>query len=126
MNGTTLLLRQIHPAWVQSDRVTSQAFRPTPKDGKRLSVYDGDQITPEQSWRHFTQQQKLQSTGVLAVTVDDCQSLDLPAVADPVPYSEHAVIIFDGMSNSQIETKAKRLRAFAESRSWLYMVEPNT
>ena len=47
MTGTTLLLRQIHPSFVQDGRVTSQAFRPTPKDESLLSVYDGDQITPE-------------------------------------------------------------------------------
>jgi hypothetical protein len=28
--------------WMQQGRVSSQAFRPTPKDAKELSAYDGD------------------------------------------------------------------------------------
>lgn len=47
MTPQTQLLRQIHPNFVQAGRVTSQAFRPTPKDENHLSVYDGDQIQPE-------------------------------------------------------------------------------
>jgi hypothetical protein len=54
MTGATFLLRQVHPSFVQAGRVTSQAFRPTPKDRSLLSVYDGDQITPEAAWIHFT------------------------------------------------------------------------
>ncbi len=53
MTEKTLLLRQIHPLFIQEGRVTSQAFRPTPKDQKKLSVYDGDLITAERSWVHF-------------------------------------------------------------------------
>ena len=39
MNENTLLLRQIHPAFIQQNTITSQAFRPTPKDEKLLSVF---------------------------------------------------------------------------------------
>ena len=53
MNSQTLLLRQIHPSFIQQGRVTSQAFRPTPKDEMKLSVYDGDQMTPEEAFEHF-------------------------------------------------------------------------
>ena len=44
MTSETLLLRQIHPSFVQKGRVTSQAFRPTPKDEHLLSVDNGDKI----------------------------------------------------------------------------------
>jgi hypothetical protein len=50
----TVLFRQIHPIFVQNDRVTSQAFRPTQKDEGKLSVYDGDMISSEDSWKHHT------------------------------------------------------------------------
>jgi hypothetical protein len=63
MNAQTLLLRQIHPSFVQQGRVTSQAFRPTPKDESKLSMYDGDQITPEASWRHYTVTLRFESIG---------------------------------------------------------------
>jgi hypothetical protein len=123
MTGATLLLRQINPSWVQAGRVTSQAFKPTPKDKKRLSVYDGDQVTAEDSWRHYTEQLKYSSVGVMAVTVGDCRSLNLPVEPDPEPFPEHVVIRFDDCSNSQIETKAKHLKKSAEERGWLYQAE---
>lgn len=52
MTHETLLHRQVHPSWIQEGRVTSQAFKPTPKDEGMLSVYDGDVSGPEESWRH--------------------------------------------------------------------------
>jgi hypothetical protein len=73
----TLLLRQIHPVFIQNDRVTSQAFRPTPKDHGQLSVYDGDMISAEESWKHHTGL-GLESEGVLAVTVRECEAESLP------------------------------------------------
>lgn len=64
MNPTTLLYRQVNPSWIQSGRVTSQAFKPTPKDERRLSVYDGDLITPADAWRHYTESLGFSSVGV--------------------------------------------------------------
>lgn len=123
MKSDTLLHRQVHPSWVQQDRVTSQAFRPTPKDQGRLSVYDGDQVTAEGSWAHYTQQLELSSIGVLAVTVEECESLGLAAEPDPEPFPEHAVIRFDGLSRAQIGKKAKHLQRHAARRGWQYRAE---
>lgn len=125
MTNETLLLRQVHPSFVQSGRVTSQAFRPTPKDAFFLSVYDGDQITPENSWIHFTSQDKCSSTGVMGVTVSECEAEMLPVRTDPVPFPEHVVIDFTGFSENQIEKKCKKLRAKAQARGWLYRPPSN-
>lgn len=119
MNASTLLHRQVHPSWVLGGRVTSQAFRPTPKDKKRLSVYDGDQITAEAAWQHYTNDGST-SAGVLAVTVGECYTLELPVVPDPTDFREHALIDFSAFSRRQIETKAKILRANANLRGWQY------
>lgn len=116
----TLLLRQVHPAWVQQGRVTSQVFRPTPKDRKRLSVYDGDQITPENSWRHYTTGMGYSSIGVMAVAVVECSQLQLATRLDPEPFPEHAVIDFDGYSENETKRKSKQLKEFAQLRGWLY------
>ena len=40
--------------WIQENLVASQSFRPRRIDDKLLSVYDGDQITPEAAWFHYT------------------------------------------------------------------------
>jgi len=123
MNSATLLLRQIHPAWVQRGRFTSQAFRPTRKDEYSLSVYDGDLVTAEGSWEHYTVQQGFDSAGVAGVTVEECEDLDLAAESDPAPFPAHAVVRFDGHSNSQIATKAKHLKRAAAQRGWQYRAD---
>lgn len=123
MNRDTLLHRQVNPAWVQQGRITSQVFRPTPKDEKQLSVYDGDQITAEKAWSHFTDTLGHASLGVMAVTVSECEGQDLTVRPDPVPFREHAVIDFSELGESQIKRKAKRLKAAAESRDWQFRAE---
>lgn len=120
MNDATLLLRQVNPSWVQQGRVTSQAFKPTPKDHLRLSVYDGDLITAEASWRHFTEVLGHASVGALAVNMQECKDQQLTARSDPEPFPEHAVIDFRGLSTNQIEKKSKRLNAAAASRGWRF------
>jgi hypothetical protein len=120
VNTTTLLHRQVNPSWIQSGRVTSQAFKPTPKDERRLSVYDGDLITPADAWQHYTESLGFSSVGVLSVTVGECQSLELSAEHDPKPFEEHAVIIFGESSNAQMEKRSKQLRALAIDRGWQF------
>jgi len=122
MNADTLLHRQVHPSWAQQDRVTSQVFRPTPKDEKRLSVYDGDQITAEAAWNHYTNDLGHVSAGVLAVTVAECVTQQLPVVPDPAPFPEHVLIDFTGLAESEIKQKAKHLRGAAQRRGWQYRV----
>ena len=120
MNSETLLLRQIHPTFIQQGRVTSQAFRPTPKDEMKLSVYDGDQISPEDAFEHFTSVLQQQSVGELAVTVAECESLNLKAEPDTEPFPEHAIIDFTGLGRKQVDSKGKKLKSFADTRGWLY------
>ncbi len=118
MTGATLLLRQVHPSFIQAGRVTSQAFRPTPKDEGLLSVYDGDQITPAAAWDHFTRTLASASVGSLAVTVDECTAEQLAAKPDPEPFLEHVVVDFTALSDNQAEKKGKKLRVKAEARGW--------
>jgi hypothetical protein len=125
MTSGTLLLRQVNPSWIQAGRVTSQVFKPTSKDNNRLSVYDGDLVSAEDSWYHYTNELQFSSVGVLAVTVEECQRQELAAEPDPVPFAAHAVIMFDGWSTSEIAKKAKYLKQSAEARGWQYQAEAN-
>ena len=120
MTGKTLLLPQIHPNFVQSGYATSQAFRPTPKDESKLSVYDGDQITAEASWDHYTTVLKLVSVGTMGVTVAECQEEKLPARPDPAPFPEHVIIDFAGLYETQCRAVSKRIQAKALERGWMY------
>jgi hypothetical protein len=122
MTPTTLLLRQIHPSFVKQGRVTSQAFRPTPKDERKLSVYDGDLISPSASWLHF-RSRNLESVGVMGVAVEDCTKEELVVRSSPQHFPEHAEIDFRDFTSTACETKSKRLRSLAEDRGWLYRAE---
>ncbi len=121
MTGATVLLRQVHPSWVQAGFASSQAFRPTPKDESKLSVFDGDLMTPEASLVHFTAVWHLASAGVAGVTVDECAAEGLPSHPDPLPdCPEHAVVNFSGVTDKECVKRSKKLKARAEARGWLY------
>ncbi len=120
MNLQTVLHRQVHPSWVQENQVTSQVFRPTPKDQKQLSVYDGDQISPEDAWVHFSQVLQCESAGVVSVTVQECTSQGLEVHPDPATFPEHALIDYSPFKESAIKRIAKRLKAYADQRGWQF------
>ena len=121
MNDSTLVMRQINSAWMQDGQVTSQAFRPFPKDDGLLSVYDGDMIEPPAAHSHFTTKLGFGSIGIQAVRVDECADLELPARPDPLPdFDEHAVIDFTAHGKKAIKSKAKLLRSKAAERGWLF------
>lgn len=120
MNNNTLLLRQIHPAFIQQDKITSQAFRPTPKDEKLLSVDNGDKVQAAEAWARFVVNPQCQSVGVMAVSYQECSNEDLKVIEDGAPYPEHCSIDFNNLSNGQINRKSKELRFYAEQRDWIY------
>lgn len=123
MKSGTLLLRQVNSAFLQNGRPTSQVFRPTPKDKEKLSVYDGDMIDATAAYTHFTQKLGFQSSGVLSVTVGECDAFNLSAYPDPEPFPEHAVIDFSNHAKREVERIAKELRGLADQRGWLYRKE---
>ena len=123
MTSGTRLFRQVNPSWTKLGRVSSQAFKPTPKDRGRLSTYDGDRITAENSWRHYVLELGYRSVGVLAVTVGECGARGLAVEADPGPFPEHVVIRFDGCSRSQSVKIAKHLTRAATERGWQYRAQ---
>ncbi len=124
MNGQTLLLRQVNPQFLRDDHLSSQAFFPFPKDAGQLSVYDGDQVTAEAAYLHFTQGLKLASIGVWAVTGGQSASLGIVSRPDPLPNSPaHAVIDFGQRNENQCRKLAKLLRNFAIERGRLHPMD---
>ena len=122
MNNDTHLLRQIHPSFIQLGRVTSQAFYPTPKDENKLSVYDGDQISCEEAWMHYTNDLHLHSVGTQIILHSECTEKGLSVTADPEAFKEHVLIDFTDLSNGKKKSIAKFLRNAAEKRGWCYEV----
>ena len=120
MDGNTQLYRQVNPNFVQENRVTSQAFCPNENDNGLLSVYDGDQITPEDSWKHYRSEFGLESAGVVAVTINECNSLNIEAILDGFPYPEHVSLDMQAFTGSQLKKEARRLKVMANRRGWLF------
>lgn len=124
MNSETLLLRQVHPTFVEKGHVSSQAFMPFPKDDGLLSVYDGDQISAAAAYQHFTKKLQFKSAGVWSVTVVEANNIDLPTRPDPLEdFAEHAVIDFKAHSPKTSRKLAKRLRDSAAARGCLHSSE---
>ena len=123
MTAETLLLRQIHPSFVQNGRVTSQAFRPTPKDELELSVDNGDLITPDAAWKRFISQSACSSSGVMAISNGECSACQLQVVQDGTPYPEHCYLDFSLFERKESEKIGKRLSALAQARGWLYQAK---
>jgi hypothetical protein len=85
-------------------------------------VYNGDMISAAAAFAHY-RGRKLESVGVLAVTVEECTRQELPAYSSPREFPEHAEIDFSGLGSSQCEKRGKKLREAAEVRGWLHQAE---
>lgn len=120
-----LLLRQVHPGFVRDGRVGSQAFRPTPKDKRMLSVARAVLTTAEAAFTRHTECLALASAGTWAVTVGECAELALPVrpdaiIEEPCPDPAHAVVDFTALTNSKIEAHGARLARRANDRGRLH------
>ena len=116
MTAGTLLLRQIHPSFLQEGRVTSQAFRPPPKDQGQLSVDNADRIAASLTWQRFTRDARNSSDGVMAILSEECDMQQVPVVEHGTPYLEHCYLDFSAFKKKEIERKAKRLSSLATAR----------
>jgi hypothetical protein len=117
-----LLHRQVHPSWIRDGRITSQAFRPTKKDDKKLSIDRGSLTDPANAFREYVKQGRA-SVGVWSVTVGECGGAKVKAYPDPLPDDPaHGVIDFSSLpSNSAIEAAGDRLARAARERNASYL-----
>ena len=126
VNADTYLWRQVHPHFIRDNQVTSQVFTPTPKDEGRLSTYDGNQISAEASWKHYTTQAfdkpaAYDSAGVVTVTVEECEAQETTVVRDSDSFPEHVLVDFTQLPKSKHKTVAKELSRIARERGWQYL-----
>ena len=86
-----------------------------------MSVYNGEKFTAEESYIHFKKfDDNNKSDGVVAVMVQECRNENLNCEEDNWPYDGHSTIDFTKLTNGEIERKAKKLKALATNRGWLY------
>ncbi|WP_300486312.1 hypothetical protein [Flavobacterium sp.] len=133
MTVATLLHRQIHPSWIQNNFISEQAFltendiaslafTPSEKDHKKLSVYNGEKFSAQDSFNHYTQ--NYSSAGVLSVTFAEVSAIkNLNAYEDNMPFDGHAVIDYSNIETpSQIRKSAKKLKNIAVKRGWTHKI----
>jgi len=125
MDNNTLLLRQVHPSWVVGNVISqqvfsSQTFKPTPKDAGLLSVYNGCNFDANSAYDHYTNEQNLQSAGVVAVTCEECNGVPIPVIEDNEPFEGHCCLDYQSLSGNAVKKAAAVLKCFAQNRGWLY------
>ncbi|MBK8518760.1 MAG: hypothetical protein IPL55_21500 [Saprospiraceae bacterium] len=126
MTDATILLRQVHPSWIQGDIIsqlvfTSQTFKPTLKDDGLLSVYHGDKFSPEEAFEHFTTTQGLISKGIVAVSKGECDTVPVDVLEDNNPFDGHCSLDYREMSSNEIKKTAGILKNYAQTKGWLYI-----
>ena len=119
------LFRQVHPSFLREERPSSQAFKPTPKDEKQLSVARGALTDSVQAYDLHVKAKELKSAGTWAVTVGEAQAEGLSSISapltEPVADLAHALIDFRVCkSKGDIERKASRLADKARARGRLH------
>ena len=118
-----LLYRQIHPDWISTEgEPQSRAFLPFPKDGDKLSVYDGNYLSPEESHDHYTQVLDYESAGVVGLSRAEVQALNIPIQPDPSEdFPSHTLLDFSIFpSKKEKRQAARKLKEKANERKWLY------
>lgn len=114
----TMLLRQVNPAFIQNGVISSQVYKPTKKDNDKLSMYNGDKFTAEDSFNHFLGLSDTnKSSGVVGVTKAQCDTVGVPSLEDNDPFDRHCHLDFTDIS---IKSKSKLLKAVSINNGWLF------
>jgi|GEM_PF-705043 len=126
--------RQISPAWITSEgTVSMQAFRPTSKDKRKLSLASSDGLTAEDSLiNHIARGNK--SGGVVGVSNMEVEMAfsdleprpEVPTlctrtiVRDNDPFDGHEIVDFTELTKKECQTVASALSSASNDRGWLF------
>lgn len=116
-----VLWRQVHPSFVHDGEISSQAFRPTPKDAGKLSVRR-QAFGAERAYHDHLRLGYL-TAGTWGVGVGEVEEAAARTVDDsalPDRPESHAYVDYRHLSRRQVETAAKRLKSAAGARGKAY------
>lgn len=126
-NGDEKIWRQVNPGWIHDGRVSSQLFRPTPKDTGEVSVTRSSMVTPEEAYHHHTVALGFASVGVFCVEIGEVNQVDLGVIDDSRVDDGvnrppgHAYVDFKPVASKGMQQKrASLLRDKAEKHGWQY------
>ncbi|AHH20822.1 hypothetical protein NONO_c60460 [Nocardia nova SH22a] len=81
-DANELVWRNVNPGFLDNGVLSSQAFRPTPKDKSKLSGARQAKVSAEKHFHEFTTELNLSSAGVWAVSVAEANAQDVRCVYD--------------------------------------------
>lgn len=124
-----VMYRQVSLGFYKLGRLTRQAFKPFPRDGKLLSTDRSTKSNPESAFVVFTSR-GLISRGTWGVSVRECADVGLRCIWNPNPKDldgkvikneAHSLIDFRTiLSNSKIDTLSAQLSRIADDRGCLF------
>jgi hypothetical protein len=120
-----VLRRQVHPTFMHNGVVSSQAFRPTPRDSGQLSVRR-ESLSAEAAFRDHCETYGLRSAGTWGINVGEVEEARTRAIDDsakPDTPKAHAYIDFRGLTSSEMKKISRILMNCAHRRGRLYPPE---
>lgn len=122
MNSDTQLHRIIRPEKTnhKENRPNSDCFNMSRgQDG--VSVYDGTNLSAEEAFKHWTEVLEYAATGVVTITVGDCQELKIEVKPDPKPDSPHHTLLIPPETRTPSQRNAiLRLLHRKAKETWSY------
>ena len=104
-----LLLRNVHPHFVNNGRVGSGGFTPSEAHNFELSVDLSVLSSPLESFERHTSQNGLPSAGVFAVTVGDFENNEVEIKEDRLPENVSHMLADFGAIKAQSRSAVKRV-----------------
>ena len=120
MTPETVLLRQAHPRFLPNGELTSEAFLPD-KNDPNLSTYNGDNISPADSFKHYTTVLKLEAQGTWGISCAEVVVEGLASASDPLEnHPHHCIVQFGDLGIKALRRTAKKLKEHALKRGRLH------
>lgn len=127
--SSELLLRQVHPNFMQAGRLWSRAFTPTDADNGELSVDRDTIISAKDAFERYLANKKLSTSGgCWGVSVQEFSNLGLNTYSDPITDTEnptntnlaHALVNFAAYPTDKHKALGKAAHRKAADRGQLY------
>lgn len=125
MTMSRLVYRQVHRNHVdEALQPSSSAFNPFVTGGvdgaqtRSLSAYNGNLVSAEGAYRHFTQELGRPSVGVLAISEEECAELGIEVDHDGLGFPAHVSLRFPMVSRGVTRRLARELVELAMARGW--------
>jgi hypothetical protein len=83
-----------------------------------MSTYDGRKISALDSFTHYREELRLEASGTMAISTQDCSAEKLGVDFDGKGFPSHVSIDFTGHPERDWKSISKRLKASAAKRGW--------